>query len=52
MRKLLTSFTCFSLVLAVVLAQENQDKPNPDHVNVKYGANERNVLDLWKAKSD
>ncbi len=52
MRKLLTSFTCFSLVLAVVLAQEKQDKPNPDHVNVKYGANERNVLDLWKAKSD
>jgi len=24
----------------------------PDYANVKYGAHERNVLDLWKAKSD
>src|SRR4030095_4247082 len=31
---------------------EKQDKPKPDLVNEKYGTNERNVLDLWKAKSD
>jgi acetyl esterase len=28
------------------------DKPAPDLANVKYGSHERNVLDLWKAKSD
>lgn len=27
-------------------------KPKPDHENVKYGPHERNVLDLWLAKSD
>src|SRR6185295_1120126 len=27
-------------------------KPAPDLANVKYGPHERNVLDLWKAKSD
>ena len=27
-------------------------KPTPDLGNVKYGPHERNVLDLWKAKSD
>ena len=26
--------------------------PEPDHANVKYGPHERNVLDLWLAKSD
>lgn len=29
-----------------------QDKPAPDLKNEKYGPHERNVLDLWKAKSD
>jgi acetyl esterase/lipase len=52
MRRALSVFTCFSLILAVVLAQETQDKPKPDLVNEKYGSNERNVFDLWKAKSD
>src|SRR4030095_6920989 len=52
MRKSLTLSACFSLVLAFALAQEKQDKPKPDLVNEKYGTNERNVLDLWKAKSD
>ena len=28
------------------------EKPSPDLANVKYGPHERNVLDLWKAKSD
>src|SRR5262245_57117749 len=34
--------------------QKNKDapKPPPDLANVKYGPHERNVLDLWKAKSD
>ncbi len=27
-------------------------KPRPDEENVKYGPHERNVLDLWMAKSD
>ena len=26
--------------------------PEPDHANVKYGPHERNVLDLWLAKSE
>ncbi len=26
--------------------------PAPDLANVKYGPHARNVLDLWKAKSD
>jgi acetyl esterase/lipase len=29
-----------------------QDKPQPDLQNVSYGPHQRNVLDLWKAKSD
>src|SRR5436309_13204291 len=27
-------------------------KPKPDVPNARYGPHERNVLDLWKAKSD
>ncbi len=27
-------------------------RPTPDHANVKYGPHERNVLDIWLAKSD
>jgi acetyl esterase len=40
---------------AVAQAQpQNQHKPSrpPDLANVAYGPHERNVLDLWKAKSD
>ena len=37
-------------------AQQGQQaagtKPAPDLENVSYGPHERNVLDLWKAKSD
>lgn len=32
--------------------QAAADKPQPDVVDIKYGPHERNVLDLWKAKSD
>ena len=31
--------------------KKGQPKPAPDLANVKYGPHERNVLDLWKAKS-
>src|SRR5919109_583833 len=44
-----------ALVIAPAHAQQkNKDaaKPAPDLANVKYGPHERNVLDLWKAKSD
>ncbi len=29
-----------------------QELPAPDHADVRYGEHERNVLDLWLAKSD
>jgi acetyl esterase/lipase len=29
-----------------------EEKPAPDMANVKYGPHARNVLDLWKARSD
>ncbi len=51
MRKLLMLAACLSFALAVVSAQDQPVKPHPDISNVKYGDNERNVLDLWKAKS-
>jgi acetyl esterase/lipase len=43
-----------SVVFLSILAAQAQDpkaKPKPDLENVKYGPHERNVLDLWKAKS-
>jgi len=47
------------LALGGVQAQQGKEgkqgrdpKPPPDLANVKYGPHERNVLDLWKAKSD
>lgn len=33
-------------------AVQNPPKPPPDLANVAYGPHPRNVLDLWKAKSD
>lgn len=39
--------------LLLLAAQERrQEKPAPDVRDEKYGAHERNVIDLWKAKSD
>jgi carboxylesterase type B len=32
--------------------QKAEAKPAPDMANVKYGPHERNVMDVWKAKSD
>ena len=53
---------CFVLVLLFALTQlapnaqaqaprKAEAKPKPDLVDFKYGPHERNVLDLWKAKS-
>jgi acetyl esterase/lipase len=39
-------------LVAPVAAQPKANKPKPDLADVKYGPHERNVLDLWKAKSD
>src|SRR5689334_12464802 len=33
-------------------AGKQTEKPAPDLAEVKYGPHQRNVLDLWKAKSD
>ena len=38
-------------LFAGLQAQERRARPAPDHANVKYGPHERNVLDLWLAKS-
>lgn len=51
-----TSLSLFLPSLGVALALSAFDalaeKPTPDLKEVKYGPHERNVLDLWKAKSD
>jgi acetyl esterase len=49
------------IVVAVVLlspsaslsqGKKDAKRPGPDLANVQYGPHQRNVLDLWKAKSD
>ena len=42
----------FLTAAATTQAQQVQTKPMPDLANVKYGPHERNLLDLWQAKSD
>lgn len=44
----------FALLLTAAAQEPKraQAKPKPDVENEKYGPHERNVLDLWKAKSD
>src|SRR6185369_6057607 len=41
-------------VVVALLIQAPQDKklPDPTHANVPYGPHERNVLDVWLARSD
>jgi len=51
MKKPLILLAYLSFFLGVASAQDKQAKPAPDLANVKYGADERNVLDLWKAKT-
>ena len=52
----LTSTRLLAVLLGgtvLLLPQAAQaQKPKPDVENAKYGPHERNVLDLWKAKSD
>ncbi len=38
--------------LAVSSAQQRPQPPPPDHADVRYGPHERNVLDIWLAKSE
>jgi len=50
-----TALWLLLLLAPAVLAQPSAReyaKPAPDLANNKYGPHERNVLDLWKAKSD
>ena len=49
-KPVLTMMLVALFISSVVLSQ--QDKPQPDFPNVRYGAHERNVIDFWKAKSD
>lgn len=45
--------TALALVLTpLLLAAQGREKPAPDLKDVKYGPHERNVIDLWRAKSD
>jgi acetyl esterase/lipase len=39
-------------LLLVSAAQDRREKPAPDVKEEKYGTHARNVLDLWKAKSE
>jgi acetyl esterase/lipase len=52
---------CFATISFVALtgqpvqaqqAKRGGEKPAPDLANVSYGPHERNVMDVWKAKSD
>jgi acetyl esterase/lipase len=42
----------FALSLVSATAQLRAESPPPSHENVAYGPHERNVLDIWLAKSD
>jgi len=52
--RLLAVAVALWIVVAPVAAQPKAKagKPKPDLADVPYGPHERNVLDLWKAKSD
>jgi acetyl esterase len=42
----------FLMLTSVLVAQGQQPQPPPpDHADVRYGPHERNVLDVWLAKS-
>ena len=44
--------TILSIALALVFTAALAQKPQPDLPNQKYGPGERNVMDVWFAKSD
>lgn len=50
----LALFASFALPASLTAQESKQSsgKPAPDVANHKYGPHERNVFDLWKAKSD
>jgi acetyl esterase/lipase len=52
--KHLKDFLTIALVALFIssVVSPQQNKPQPDLQNVKYGPHERNVIDFWKAKSD
>ncbi len=57
LRLVVAGLAMVSLALAGQLAWAQQpkrggEKPAPDLANVSYGPHERNVMDVWKAKSD
>jgi len=55
MSRLLAVAAALWLAAVPALAQpqaKQPAKPKPDLADVRYGPHERNVLDLWKAKSD
>lgn len=55
MKLLLLLLACLGWVVAPAVSQtpkKGQPKPPPDLADFRYGPHERNVLDLWKAKSD
>src|SRR5436190_1667752 len=41
----------FTSLVVLAGTPKSPAKPAPDFSNVKYGPHERNVFDLWKAKS-
>lgn len=43
---------CCGFLSSALAQAPAQDKPAPDVKDEKYGPHERNVVDLWKAKSD
>lgn len=54
-RSVIAAFVLLASGLLPAVAQQPKKavaKPEPALANVKYGLHERNVLDLWKAKSD
>jgi len=55
LRALLSALLLLALFAAPAQAQKKPrkggEKPTPDVAEAKYGPHERNVLDLWKAKS-
>jgi len=49
--KSLSLTTIFALIISVSFAQK-KELPEPDFANVSYGNYERNVLDIWLAKTN
>lgn len=46
---------CLSQLISSARAQDNpprNSKPEPDFANVSYGPHERNVMDVWRARTD